>query len=43
MSNLLTIGERSNKKNIESLDMTRKVNLLKGFDVENIFKVIILF
>ena len=29
MSNLLTIGERPNKKDIESLDFTQKVNLLK--------------
>ena len=29
MSNLLTIGERPNKKNIESLDLTRNVNLLR--------------
>ena len=26
---LKTIGERPNKKNIESLDLTRKVNLLR--------------
>ena len=32
MSNKLTIGERPNKKNIESLDLTQKVNLL-FFDV----------
>ena len=36
MSKLLTIGERPNKKNIKSVDLTRKVNLL-GFDVENSF------
>ena len=29
MSNKLTIGERPNKKNIESLNLTRKVNLLR--------------
>ena len=29
MSNYLTIGERPNMKNIESLYLTRKVNLLK--------------
>ena len=29
MSNQLTIGERPNKKNIGSLDLTRKVNLLR--------------
>ena len=29
MSNELTIGERPNKKDIESLDLTRKVNLLR--------------
>ena len=34
MSNYLTIGERPNKKNIESHNLTRKVNLL-SFDVEN--------
>ena len=27
MSDKLTIGERPNKKNIESLDLTRKVNI----------------
>ena len=27
MSNILTIGERPNKQNIESLDLTQKVNL----------------
>ena len=29
MSNYLTIGERHNKKNIESLNLTRKENLLR--------------
>ena len=29
MSNQLTIGERPKKKNIESLDLTRKVKLLR--------------
>ena len=29
MSNKLTIREGPNKKNIESLDLTRKVNLLR--------------
>ena len=29
MSNYLTIGERPSKKNIESLDLTWKVNLLR--------------
>ena len=29
MSNQLRIGERPNKKNIESLDLTLKVNLLR--------------
>ena len=29
MSNPLTIGERPNKKNIESLDLKRKINLLR--------------
>ena len=29
MSNKLTIGEKSNMKNIESLDLTRKVNILR--------------
>jgi hypothetical protein len=29
MLNKLTIGERPNKKNIESLDLAQKVNLLK--------------
>ena len=29
MSNQLTIGEIPNKKNIESLDLTRKVNILR--------------
>ena len=31
MSNQLTIGERPNKKNIESLDLTQKVNLLSSW------------
>ena len=32
----MTIGERPNKKNIESLDLAQKVHLFsKGFDVEN--------
>ena len=29
MSNQLTIGERRNKKNIESLNLTQEVNLLR--------------
>ena len=29
MSNQLTTGERPNKKNIESLDLTKKVNFLR--------------
>ena len=29
MSNYLMIGERPNNKNIESLDLTQKVNLLR--------------
>ena len=29
MSNKLTIGERPNKKNIESINIVRKVNLLR--------------
>ena len=29
MLNYLMIGERPNKKNIESLDSTRKVNILR--------------
>ena len=29
MSNQLTIGERPNKKNVESLDLTQKVNILR--------------
>ena len=29
MSNQLTIGEKPNKKNIESLELTQKVNLLR--------------
>ena len=29
MSNKLTKGQRPKKKNIESLDLTRKVNLLR--------------
>ena len=29
MPNQLTTGERPNKKNIESLDLTQKVNLLR--------------
>ena len=35
-SNYLTIGERPNKKNIESLDLTRKRKnkYFYGFDVE---------
>ena len=36
----LTIGERPNKKNIESLDLTRKINLLRllrGKSYENLF------
>ena len=32
MSNYLTTGERPNKKNIESHNLTRKVN---DFDMEN--------
>ena len=33
----MTIEERPNKNNIESLDWTRKVNIL-GFDVKIIFR-----
>ena len=29
MSNKVTIGERPSKKNIESIDLTRKVNILR--------------
>ena len=29
MLNNLTIGERPNKKNIETLNLTRKVNILR--------------
>ena len=36
MLNQFTIGERPNKKNIELLDLTRKV-IFYGFDVEFFF------
>jgi hypothetical protein len=35
----MMIGERPNKKNIESLDLTRKVNLLRLCRVNVVFKV----
>ena len=31
----MTIGERPNKKYVESFDFTRKVNIL-GFELENV-------
>ena len=34
MLRLLSIGERANKKNIESLNLTWKVNVFWGFDME---------
>ena len=44
MSNQLTIGERPNKKNIESLDLIRKVNLLRLWHENNvILKIHFLF